>query len=282
MKKNWIYAILLLSTMVVAVACSDDEEEKYSSTVIRDVELFMNGKPYTLGMSGFEQHTNRILFMYSPSGDYLGSYMPAWNFSLENGSYKVCGISSFQTLIGDSGANLNTLSVAQDSAADKTFMDKIVISDPVEYTVPSDEPLKVNLQKRVGTIRLLALDVESDYSYSTVRAIVTTPRSAYRLADASYVDEPMETVRQKNNDLGGRNYQDDFVFFPTESPEKGVSVRFEFLDADKNVVKTKEIEGTYGVYTDSIHTLQVYLNDPDNNTALPFVPEVEKPDEPKQ
>lgn len=275
MKKNWMYVTLLLTTLSGTVGCSHNEEEKYQTTVIRNVEMYMNGKPYSIGMSGYEQFTSRILFVYSPSGDYLGSYMPDFRFALENGSYKVCGISNFQTLIGNSGMNLNTLSVAQDSMADKTFMDKIIVSEPVDYTVPSSEPLKVNLQRRTGTIRLRALDLEKDMRYTTVRAIVTTPRSVYRLADASYVEKPMETSRDKDTPSGGANYTDDFMFFPTESEEKGVSIRFEFLDANKNVVKTKQIEGTYGVYSDSINTLQFYLNNDNDNKAYPLLPETD-------
>lgn len=250
-------------------ACSDDT--KYDTSVVKEIELYANGKPWSLSLA----LSTRPIYIYTDDGKYVNQVSSNDRISLANGRYKIVATQNPDDCIGMTSENLNDLYIKQDSTADKTFMNKIIISKAVEHTVPSDKPLVADMLTRTGTLRLQALDDEKDMSYTTVRAIMTTPRSAYRIADESFVAEPMEVSRDKATPTGGRNYTDDFVLFPTESDDKGVSIRFEFLDADKNVVKTKTIEGTYGVYRDSIQVLQVYLNNPNDNKAHIPTPEAE-------
>lgn len=266
MKRSLFCTMMGLALVSGFTSCSDDP--KYDTSVIKQVELYSNGKPWSLSLA----LNTRPIFIYNNDGTYVNQVSSNDRFSLENGRYKIVATQNPDDCIGLTANNLNDLYIAQDSAADRKFMEKIIISKAVDYTVPSNEPLVADMLTRTGTLRLQALDDEKDMSYSTVRAIMTTPRSAYRIADESYVEQPMEVSRDKATPTGGRNYTDDFVLFPTESDDKGVSIRFEFLDAAKNVVKTKTIEGTYGVYRDSIQVLQVYLNDPDDNTAHIPVP----------
>ena len=127
---------------------------------------------------------------------------------------------------------------------------------------------------RTGVLRIRALDEERDNRYTTVRAILTTPRSAYHIADETYVEEPVTVVRERTTPTGGVNYTDDFGLFPTASDGQGVTIRFEFLNDAREVVKTKQINGTYGVYRDSVQILQVYLNNPDDNDAHILLPTV--------
>lgn len=254
-----------LAMMSGFTSCSEDE--KYDTSVVKQIELYSDGQPWTLSLA----LKTKPIYIYTSDGTYVDQVSSNDRFALTNGNYKILATPNPDDCIGITVKNLNELVIGQDSTADKTFMDKIVISKPVDYAVPATEPLRADMLTRTGTLRLQALDDDKDMSYTTVRAIMTTPRSAYRIADESYVDEPMTVSRDKATPTGGRNYTDDFVLFPTASDEQGVSIRFEFLDAARNVVKTKTIEGTYGVYRDSVQILQVYLNNPDDNKA--YIPQ---------
>lgn len=261
-RKSLLSLLSVLFLLLGMVSCS--ESEKYNTTVVRETQFSLNGSPWSLNLG----LNTKCIYIYDKEGNYILNCNPSFRFTLPDGSYKIVVTPYPGDCIGETNAsNLNDLYISQDSMADKTVMNHIQISAPVDYKPASGTPLVAQMFSRTGTLRLQALDDEKDMSYTTVRAIITTPRSAYKIADETYREEMMNVSRDKATPTGGRNYTDDFVLFPTESKEKGVKIRFEFLNNEKRIVKTKQIEGTYSVYKDSIQTLQFYLNNPDDNKA---------------
>lgn len=270
MKKELLYVMMGASFLTGLASCSEDDA--YDNKVIRDIELYADGSPWQLSVG----ISTRPIFVYATDGDWVANYSSLHRFTLKEGAYKIVCSPNPESCIDNTGQNLYDLYIPQDSSATRSAMEQIQISAPVDYSTASDAPLKADMLTRTGVLRIRALDEERDMSYTTVRAIMTTPRSAYRIADESYVDEPMTVIREKDTPTGGMNYTDDFGLFPTASDDRGVSIRFEFLNAAREVVKTKQITGTYGVYRDSVQILQVYLNNPDDNKAYPLLPATEQ------
>lgn len=266
MKKNLFFAMIGLAALSGFVSCSDDDA--YNTTVIRDINLYLDGSPWTLN-AGL---TTLPIFVYASDGDWVANYSSHYYLTLEKGLYKFVCTPAPTTCLESTAQNLEDLYIMQDSAATRSLMDQYQISAPVDYDASVGGPLTVNMLTRTGVLRVRALDEDRDMSYTTVRAIMTTPRSAYHVSDETYVDEPMTVIREKTTPTGGVNYTDDFGLFPTASDEQGVSIRFEFLNSANEVVKTKQINGTYGVYRDSVQILQVYLNNPDDNNAYILQP----------
>lgn len=259
-----------LAMMSGFTSCSEDDA--YDTTVVRSIDLYLDGSPWTLnaGLS------TRPIFVYASDGDWVANYSSHYYLTLPGGQYKFVCTPNPTSCIESTAQNLNDLYIRQDSAATRSTMDLYSISAPVDYDTSVGGPLTADMLTRTGVLRIRALDEERDNSYTTVRAILTTPRSAYRIADETYVEEPMTVSRDKTTPTGGVNWTDDFGLFPTASDEQGVSIRFEFLNAANEVVKTKQINGTYGVYRDSVQILQVYLNNPDDNNAYILEPTVEQ------
>lgn len=268
MKKTLFCAMIGLAAMSGFVSCSDDDA--YSTTVIRDLELYLDGSPWTLN-AGLQ---TRPIFLYASDGDWVANYSSHYNLMLENGQYRIVCTPNPTSCIESTAQSLDELYIRQDSSATRSLMDQYQISAPVDYDTSVGGPLTADMLTRTGVLRIRALDEERDNSYTTVRAILTTPRSAYHIADETYVEEPVTVVRERTTPTGGVNYTDDFGLFPTASDEQGVTIRFEFLNDAREVVKTKQINGTYGVYRDSVQILQVYLNNPDDNDAHILLPTV--------
>ena len=138
---------------------------------------------------------------------------------------------------------MNDIVLNQDPKAEKVY----ALSAPVEYVSPFNEPLEIRMYNRTGTLRLRATDRKADKRYSTIRAIVSTPISGYKISDATFVKSPIEVVRNTATSTGGVNYTDDLVLFETDTDNEAVTVRFEYLDANQQVIQTKEIEGTFPI-----------------------------------
>ena len=253
MKKYMICKLLGGLLLLFLFACNE-EETKYDSSVIRQFEIYLNGEPWSLN-TGI---STKPLFLYKEDGEYFANYSSHYRFSLENGNYKFVATDTPEELIY-SPVNLNELVIPQFPHADH----RINISAATEYDSPFNEVLQLHMQTRTGTLRLNATDEKADKSYSIVKAIVTAERSGYHVVDETYIEEPMELVRSKTTNSGGVNYTDDFILFRTGDESSGVSVLFEFLDQDSTIVKTRELAGSFGIFPDSVTTVEFHLNDED-------------------
>lgn len=115
-----------------------------------------------------------------------------------------------------------------------------------------------------------ATDRKADKRYSTIRAIVSTPISGYKISDATFVKSPIEVVRNTATSTGGVNYTDDLVLFETDTDNEAVTVRFEYLDANQQVIQTKEIEGTFPILPKNLTTVSFELNNADEPTIQDY------------
>lgn len=256
MKRNLLYKLFGFVFLLSAIACS--KEDRYETSVVRQVDLSLNGQPWKLNVG----ISTKPFFVYKrPSGEYFANYTSHYRFSLPNGGYWFLATPAPATLIPDSVAttNLKDLVINQFPRADQ----QVEISAAAEFNSPFDRPLTLNMITRTGTLRLKATDAKSDARYTSVRAVVTVNRSAYRVADESYVESPLEVIRVLKTDKGGVNYTDDFIVFATKDEQSGVSIRFELLDNAGNIVRTRSIDTPVQVLSNARTLVEFSLNDSD-------------------
>ena len=250
MKKNILYSLVGLAVLFGMSACSED---RYETSVVKQIELFLNDDEWFVNVG----INTKPLFIYNAgSGEYVANYTSHYRFPLENGTYKVVATPSPEQLI-PSPVNLNELVIEQDPEARR----KVEISSPVEYSSPFDTPLSIRMYSRTGVLRLRATDKKSDKSYSTVRAIVSAPISGYRVADASFIESPVELVRDRATSTGGVNYTDDFVTFETSTIGQAVNVRIDYLDNQGNVIQSKPMDGSFPIHPNDTTQIDFPLND---------------------
>lgn len=241
-------AVLLL----LLAACSEDDS-KYETSVVRDFDIQLNGEPWSLN-TGI---STKPIFVYEGDGAFFANYSSHYQFALDNGEYRFIATDIPDEMV-TSPVNLNDLVIPQAINADQ----KVSLSAAISYASPFEEKLTMNILARTGTLRLNALDVKADKSYSIVKAIVDVKRVGYKAIDESYVDGDMSISRPKETSSGGVNYTDDFILFRTDEAVNEIRVRFEFLTQDSVLLKTKELAGVFPIYADSITNVDFKLNDP--------------------
>ena len=251
MKKH--YLLYTIVALLLFGACTDDD--RYSTSIVRNYEFSLNGNPWELNTGA----TNRPLFIYDANGDYVANYTTFYNFTLKNGTYRFLATSNPTVLIHDSllSVNLNDLVINQPTAANVA----VQISPVVSYSSPFNETLQFSMVNKTGTLRLRAIDLKADPTYNNIKTYVSVNRTAYKVVDASYIESSMILTRSKATATGGVNYSDDFIVFETKDAQNGISIRFEFIDSQGQVVRTKELEGKFEVHPNEITLAEFYLND---------------------
>lgn len=249
--RSIFYSLAGLMLLLGATACS--EEERYDTSVIKEIELFLDDKPWAVNSGA----SNKPLFIYSADGEYVANYSSLYRFQLANGSYHI--ISTTQSDSIPVPKNLNDIVINQDPTA-KT---KYAISAPVTRKSPFEEPLSVRMYSRTGVLRLKSTDRKSDKSYSTLRAVISSPVSGYKLSDATFIKAPIEVKRERSTTTGGVNYTDDFVLFETQSEGEEVSVRIDYLDKNNTVIQSKAIDGAFSILPNDTVQVAFALNNED-------------------
>lgn len=248
MRKCLLSAMAGLTLLLGVTACS--EEVKYASSVVTQIQLYLDDEPFFVNTGA----SNKPLFIYEADGEYIANYSSLYRFQLPNGKYRI--ISTTQSDSIPCPGNLDEIVINQDPAAKM----KYAISAPVEYASPFNEPLNVHMYSRTGVLRLKATDRKADKSYSTVRAVVSSPISGYKISDATFIKSPIEIARDKSTTTGGVNYTDDLVLFETGTDNESVSVRIDYLDVNKNVIQSKAIDGTFPILPDDTVQVAFELN----------------------
>ena len=247
-----------LMLLLGIAACSEDS--KYNSSVVKDIQMYLDDEAYSLNTGS----SNKPLFIYAADGSYVANYSTLYRFQLPDGTYRIVATTEADSL--PHPGNLNDIVLNQDPKAEKVY----ALSAPVEYASPFNEPLEIRMYNRTGTLRLRATDRKADKRYSTIRAIVSTPISGYKISDATFVKSPIEVVRNTATSTGGVNYTDDLVLFETDTDNEAVTVRFEYLDANQQVIQTKEIEGTFPILPKNLTTVSFELNNADEPTIQDY------------
>lgn len=258
MRKSISSAVAGLMLLLGIAACSEDS--KYNSSVVKDIQMYLDDEAYSLNTGS----SNKPLFIYAADGSYVANYSTLYRFQLPDGTYRIVATTEADSL--PHPGNLNDIVLNQDSKAEKVY----ALSAPVEYASPFNEPLEIRMYNRTGTLRLRATDRKADKRYSTIRAIVSTPISGYKISDATFVKSPIEVVRNTATSTGGVNYTDDLVLFETDTDNEAVTVRFEYLDANQQVIQTKEIEGTFPILPKNLTTVSFELNNADEPTIQDY------------
>ena len=248
MRNKLIYTVTGLLVLLGVLACS--EHDKYETSVVKQIELFLDDEGWAVNTGA----SNKPLFVYNADGSYHANYSSLYRFQLPNGSYKI--ISSTQSAQIPQPDNLNDMVVPQDPEAKQKFD----VSAPVDYASPFDDALSVRMYTRTGVLRLRATDKKSDRSYTTVRAVVSTPISGYKVSDASFVLSPMEIVCDRATTTGGVNYSEDMVLFETNSSNEAVSIRIDYLDKNNAVVQSKAIDGKFAILPNQAVQIDFSLN----------------------
>lgn len=251
MKKILLYSLTGLALLSCLCACSEDD--KYSTSVVKQVNLFLDDKPVEarVGIKSWP------LFIYKDNGEYFANYMFQYRFQLPNGNYKALACYNPDSI--SPLKKLDEIVIKQDPAA-KT---RVVASAPVNYASPFNEALNLHMYTRSGVLRLKATDKKADKSYSIVRAVISTPISGYQLSNAQYIETPTEVIRDQPTATGGVNYTDDMILFETQTIGKDVSVRIDYLDNNKTVVQSKIIDGSFAILPNDTVQVSFALNNED-------------------
>ena len=256
MRNSILYSLAGLVFLLATYACSDNE--KYSTSVVRQIEIFLDDEPWMANIGSFKS-----LYIYNDKGEYLANYSSLYRFQLSNGNYKIVSVAlknmTDATVTMPYPANLNDIVIQQDPEAIKKF----AVSAPIEYSSPFNEPLSCRVYSRTGVLRLKSTDKKADKSYSVVRAVVSTPISAYKVANAQYIETPIEVTHDKASTSGGVNYTDDLVLFETETIGKDVTIRIDYLDQNNVVVQSKMLDGSFPVLPDDTTQIAFALNNVD-------------------
>jgi len=243
--------VLALSLVLFVLTSCSNDDLKYDSYTVKLLDFQLNSEPWNLNVG----ISTRPLFVYKDDGDYFANYSSLYPFSLESGKYKLVA-SDFPEQMIPSPTNLNNLIVPQPALANQ----HVNLSDVASYASPFDQPLTLNIITRTGTLRLKSLDITADKTYTTIKTTVTVKRSGYKVSDGTFVKEDMFVTRSKATANGGINYTDDFILFQTGEEANNVRVKIECLDQNMQVVKTKEVEGTFAIEGNKVTDVSFFLN----------------------
>ena len=254
MKKNIFYISALAALLGALSACSNDEA--YDTSVVKGYQITKDGKDW----SQYFGTSNKPLFIYAEDGSYLANYSSLYPFQLNNGSYRILATTETNLIsdqLTEKMQNLNETVIAQDPDAKQTF----AISAPVIYS--AGDALSLDMYTRTGVLRLKATDTKADKRYSTVRAVVTSPVAAYKISDASFVEGETVLQRDKATNTGGVNYSEDFSLLETQTPQKQVGIRIDYLDSEGNVIQSKPIDGDFTILPNDTTQIAFALNNAD-------------------
>ncbi|MBZ4037537.1 hypothetical protein K6T82_22440 [Flavobacterium sp. 17A] len=232
-------------------SCSSDDL-KYESHTVKKLDFQLNGVAWNLNVG----ISTRPLFVYKENGEYAANYSSLYPFSLDDGKYKMVA-SDFPEQMIPSPTNLNDLIVPQPALANQA----VNLSDAMPYASPFEEPLTLNIITRTGILRLKTLDITADRSYTTIKTTVLVKRSGYKVVDGTYIKEDMFVTRSKATASGGINYTDDFVLFQTGEEANNVRVKIECLNQNMEVVKTKELQGTFAIEGNMVTSVDFLINE---------------------
>ena len=142
MRNSILYSLAGLVFLLATYACSDNE--KYSTSVVRQIEIFLDDEPWMANIGSFKS-----LYIYNDKGEYLANYSSLYRFQLSNGNYKIVSVAlknmTDATVTMPYPANLNDIVIQQDPEAIKKF----AVSAPIEYSSPFNEPLSCRVYSRL-------------------------------------------------------------------------------------------------------------------------------------
>ncbi|MCM1071713.1 MAG: hypothetical protein NC210_04935 [[Clostridium] fimetarium] len=262
MNKQFKYGVLALMAAATIVACKDDEV--YKTSVTRDIELTLDGKPYNVHYGQDDGHDNqRILFIYRDNGAYFGNYGSTHRFALEDGSYKIFATQQVDTMLTKIPNSLGDVVFDQD----KAMKLPLAISDPVNYSAGGK--LKIAIKTRTGMLRLRATDEKADKSYSKIKAVISTNVTGWKVSSASVITgDTYDLEVEKETAGGGVGYTQDAVLLGSE--KNPVNVRIDYLDAQDNVVRSKPFAEPIAVLPNDTTEVSFNLNDANERVIVNY------------
>ncbi|MGY5354596.1 DUF5123 domain-containing protein [Wenyingzhuangia sp. IMCC45467] len=248
------YKIIINSVLLLILTACAKEELKYNTSFVSDFSIQLNGEPWSLN-TGI---STKPIFIYKEDGSFFANYSSHYRFILEDGKYHFLATDIPEAMI-TSPTNLNELVIPQSIKADQA----VNLSAAVPYSAPFKDALTMDIITRTGILRLNATDTKADKSYSVIKASVGVKRTGYYAVDETFEEGELTLSRAKATTSGGINYTDDFFVFKTDTPSNAVTVRFDFMNQDSVVLKTKTLAGNFNIYSDSITAVAVELNNTD-------------------
>ncbi|MDE6629632.1 MAG: hypothetical protein K2K36_09725 [Muribaculaceae bacterium] len=246
--------MLALTAATSLVSCKDDEA--YDTQVTRNVSLTINGEPWDFNHD--LGNGIRALFIYNENGDFYSNYYTIGRFALPSGKYHVFATSNADLLTPPTGFYEEVI------AQDPETKQSLAISNPIEYN--AGDAMSLDVYTRTGTLRLKAMDVKADKSYSYVRATVKTPVTGWNVAAATVATgTPIELTREKDTS-GGIGYTEDLVLIG--SADHKVTVHLDYLDADKNLVRSADLNQELTVLPNMLTTAEFELNNPNEQVSI--------------
>lgn len=266
MRNKLLTTAIAATLMVTFLSCSNDE--KYDTAVTKDISITCDGEPYSI----YFGTANRNLFIYNSDGSYKANYSMLYPLNLYSGSYKIVATDQV-TLLNDSsnlGHNLSDVVIPQDTLA-KT---KFAVSLPTDFNSPSSNGLNIAMATRTGLLRLRATDEKADKRYATVRATVSSPITAYNVADGTFREGQTIIAKERATSNGGINYGEDFIMLETNTNGKAVTVSIDYLDAAGSVIQTKAIDGEFTILPNDTVQVSFALNNADEPMIQDFTVQI--------
>lgn len=266
MRNKLLTAALATTLMSAMLSCSSDE--KYDSAVTKDISITCDGEPWSI----YFGTSNRNLFLYNSDGSYFANYSMLYPLNLNSGSYKIVATDQV-TLLNDStnlGKPLSDVVIPQDTLA-KT---KFAVSLPTDFNSPSADGLNIAMTTRTGLLRLKATDEKADKRYTTVRATVSSPITAYNVGSGTFSEGQTVVSKERSTSNGGINYGEDFIMLETNTNGRAVTVSIDYLDDNGSVVQTKAIDGEFNILPNDTVQVSFALNNADEPMIQDFTVQI--------
>ena len=259
------YTLLTLAALTMISFSSCKEEEVYDTSVTRDFQMTLNGAEYKNLNEDSHTYGEWDVFVYYGDGKFKGNYKTQYRFALENGDYKIFGFTcALATRVCPTMTPLNDIYIPQEPEANLQFG----VSNVVNYK--AGDPLRLDMTYRKGMLRLRSADEKADKSYAYIRTKITTPVTAYHIADEGVqtnYDEPMVIVREKETS-GGIGFAEDLLLVGT--PDHKVNITIDYLDQNKEVINSKEFAEAFTVLPNDTTNVQFLLNNPDEKVIVDY------------
>lgn len=247
----------LLAVTAVAALASCQENEVYDTQVTRELSMTLDGEPWNI----YYGTSNLPLFIYDNNGNFVANYSTSYRFALNSGTYRV--LATNQSILLTPPTNLDDQYIDQDPEAKQTF----AISDPISYN--AGDPMNLALTTRTGKLRLHATDVKADKSYSIIRAQITTPVSRFHVGTGRpAAGEPIVLERYRETAGGGVGYNEELQLIGSD--ESKVNVLIEYLDADSNIVNSKQFAEEFTVLPNQLTEVNFELNNPNEAVIINY------------
>lgn len=262
--KLMLGALVAASTLAGCV-----KEEVYDYSVVRSIDYLLDGED---GKSAYGQEdgreTERYLYFYRPDGQLHAFFGCSHNITLPSGDYKLVAIHDTIWSIMKLNANLND--AVYNQRIDAKIGERVFrCSTPQNYKAGDD--IKIESKTRTGIVRIAAKDLKADRSYAKIRTTFKTDVEGWHVGKGKpYFGEDPVVITKTKEVSGGIGFSEEVRLVETETVNSDVDITIEYLDADDNVLKTRNFGAGIQCLPNQTNTAEFYLNDESEDVDIKY------------